>query len=561
MQWQQYEAKVAQRGSTRLNFQPDATPGPTPAGVGMETPLFTAVGAPQGGRPYAGLPRSPLSATFSMAAVTSTTPLNGFNRAEKRATGRQSPDSEGIPAVKPAQSSPPPSAAGTALPFFTPMTQLRPDDDPALQQASTAFLQQVEQLHRKYALQVEHLKTEVQSLGAQRDSLADDVRAATAAAQDLVEKRASTQRDLAQASGELSRARDQLRTLEAAAERERSRLEVQRSQMLASMDAEAASMRERLAAEQRAARAAIEEGEISLHRQTAALADRAQRIDESANGLADRDAELQECELDFEAQVREITRSLKEREVKLREAEDMAAQHLGREKALLEKEEAINSREQALKTSQKELEAKTAELRASEASISEERRRLEAAAQAQAAKEAAAALEQNAREQELSARENELQVATRRFEELCAQQVEAEEDAHAKLIAEAEAVQMAADEAAARAQHASAEEASARERLNELRLQIQEVESARTDAVAAKEKAEAGVAEARRKHEAVLQSTTAAEEALARRAKDLEAMGERLRVRQSELDEEAEQLGQLAEDLAGREAVSHMADI
>ena len=547
---------MAQRSSTRINFQPDATPAATPAGVGMETPLFTAVGAPRNGQAYAGLPRSPLSASFSMAAVTSTTSLNGVTRPEKVGARRQSPDSEGIPAVKAARTSPPLTAPGTALPFFIPMTQIRADEDPALQQASSAFLQQVEQLHRKYAMQVEHLKAEVQSLSEQRDSLADDVREATVAAQDLVKKRASTQRDLSQASAELSRARDQLRDLETAGERERSRLEAQRNQMLASIDAESSAMRERLAAEQRAARAAIDDGEASLEYQTSALADRAQRIDESAKRLADRDAELQERELQFEGQIRDITRSLKEREVKLRQAEDMAAQHLGREKALLEKEEAVSTREVAVKQAQKELEEKSAEFQAKDAAIAEERRRLEQMAASQSAREAATAAEHDSREKKLALREQELESATQRFEELCAEQVDAEEEAHSKLLAEAQALQVASDEARARAEHAAAEESAARVRLSELRQQIQEVESGRLHAVAAKEKAEADAIDARRRNQAVLESNAAAEEALARRAKDLETLSEKLRVRQSELDEEADQLGQLAEDLAGREAVS-----
>ena len=393
-------------------------------------------------------------------------------------------------------------------------------------------------------------------MSEQRDSLADDVRVATVAAQDLVEKRASTQRDLSQASAELSRARDQLRDLETAGERERSRLEAQRNQMLASIDAESSAMRERLAAEQRAARAAIDDGEASLEYQTSALADRAQRIDESAKRLADRDAELQERELQFEGQIRDITRSLKEREVKLRQAEDMAAQHLGREKALLEKEEAVSTREAAVKQAQKEVEEKSADLQAKDAAIAEERRRLEQMAASQSAREAATAAEHDSREKKLVLREQELDSATQRFEELCAEQVDAEEEAHAKLLAEAQALQVASDEARARAEHAAAEESAARARLSELRQQIQEVESGRLHAVAAKEKAEADAVDARRRNQAVLESNAAAEEALARRAKDLETLSEKLRVRQSELDEEADQLGQLAEDLAGREAVS-----
>ena len=326
--------------------------------------------------------------------------------------------------------------------------------------------------------------------------------------------------------------------------------------MLASIDAESSAMRERLAAEQRAARAAIDDGEASLEYQTSALADRAQRIDESAKRLADRDAELQERELQFEGQIRDITRSLKEREVKLRQAEDMAAQHLGREKALLEKEEAVSTREVAVKQAQKELEEKSAEFQAKDAAIAEERRRLEQMAASQSAREAATAAEHDSREKKLVLREQELDSATQRFEELCAEQVDAEEEAHSKLLAEAQALQVASDEARARAEHAAAEESAARVRLSELRQQIQEVESGRLHAVAAKEKAEADAIDARRRNQAVLESNAAAEEALARRAKDLETLSEKLRVRQSDLDEEADQLGQLAEDLAGREAVS-----
>lgn len=48
-------------------------------------------------------------------------------------------------------------------------------------------------------------------------------------------------------------------------------------------------------------------------------------------------------------QVKEITRSLKEREAKTQAAEAVAAAHLAREKALLEREGALDGREAAVK--------------------------------------------------------------------------------------------------------------------------------------------------------------------------------------------------------------------
>jgi hypothetical protein len=182
--------------------------------------------------------------------------------------------------------------------------------DSMLQQASNLFLQQVEDMRRKYTAEVERLKAEVEGLAVQRDTLSSEAAAAGASAKALKVQIAAGQRELEALTADLQRAQSRLASLESAQRAEQERYQKERAAAVAAAERELAVQQARLAAERDAAAAAAKEGEQALERQAAALEARAARMEEQGRALVDRDAELAQREREFEAQVSSVALSL-----------------------------------------------------------------------------------------------------------------------------------------------------------------------------------------------------------------------------------------------------------
>lgn len=174
--------------------------------------------------------------------------------------------------------------------------------DALLAQASHAFLSQVEEMRRQHTAEVEALQAEVAQLSGRRDALAAEAASAGASAKALGAKVEAARRQLDEVTRDLGRAQARLASLEEARRAEQQRFEYERAAGAAALERESAAARQALAAERAAAEAAAREAATAAERQSAALEARAARIEKQARGLVDRDAALQQRELEFEGQ-------------------------------------------------------------------------------------------------------------------------------------------------------------------------------------------------------------------------------------------------------------------
>lgn len=426
--------------------------------------------------------------------------------------------------------------------------------DSMLQQASNLFLQQVEDMRRKYTAEVERLKAEVEGLAGQRDSLTSEVHSTGASAKALKVQVTASQRELEAVTADLQRAQSRLQSLEAAQRAEQDRYQKDRAAAAATAEREAAAQRQRLAAEREAAAAAVRKGEEALARQAAALEARAARMEEQGRSLVDRDAGLAGKEREFEGQVRaelvpvavclrlcgigrgsaccavastwrlsvqltptsllanprhfntsanmqcflhvhahpccllqvkDITRSLKEREAQVTEAERVAASHLQREKRLIQLESSVLEREQALERQLAEAAAGRAELESQQARQRQEAARLEEAGRSltRNREEAAARLEE--REAALAAREQDLAAAMQRFGEERLRQAAADEQQRQQTLAELQRLDAGISEAMGQLRQAEEEAEAMRRRVGEVQREAGEAEAARDTALQA----------------------------------------------------------------------------
>ena len=295
VQWHQYERKVAQRTAEQQSALSKSSSlgdtmrrrfAPSPDAA-LATPHPTADGVPPVAL-HMGLLAGQLFGS-SGAAAAQQTPLPSTVGSLKENLGpsfNQSALAAG-------------SAAGSKRSSMTGMAE----PDSQLQEASSAFLQQVEEMRRKYTAEVEALKADVTDLSLRRDALAAEAQSAGASAKALQAQVAAAQQELEEVTRDLGRAQARLASLEEARRAEQQRYEAERAATTQELAAEAAAQRERLAAERTAAEAAARQAEAAAQRHAGALEQRAARIEEQARGLVERDAELQQKELEFEGQV------------------------------------------------------------------------------------------------------------------------------------------------------------------------------------------------------------------------------------------------------------------
>ena len=184
-------------------------------------------------------------------------------------------------------------------------------------------------------------------------------------------------------------------------------------------------------------------------------------------------------------QVREITRSLKEREARAREAEDVAADHLAREKRLLQNEAAVRDREAAADAAAEAAEARQRELEGAVAAQRQEMARLEAGAAALEEREAAVSAALEGREAALAAREHELAAGVAQFEDERAAAAAADEQDRQRAQGELRRLGAAVEEAVDQMRAAEAEATEQRDRLLAVQRDTAEAEAARDAALLA----------------------------------------------------------------------------
>lgn len=184
-------------------------------------------------------------------------------------------------------------------------------------------------------------------------------------------------------------------------------------------------------------------------------------------------------------QVREITRSLKEREARAREAEEVAAAHLQREKRLIQAESDLLQREQAVERERGEAATSRSKLEAAWAGQRQEAARLAEAGRALEAQQAEAAEALGGREAALAAREEELAAAMQEFEREREAQAEADEEQRQRTLAELRRLDEGIGEAMGQLRQAEEEAAEMRRRVQEVQREGAEAEAARDKALLA----------------------------------------------------------------------------
>lgn len=184
-------------------------------------------------------------------------------------------------------------------------------------------------------------------------------------------------------------------------------------------------------------------------------------------------------------QVKEITRSLKEREAKARAAEEVAAAHLAREKRLIQHEAALLEREQAVERAAADAKAVRQDLEVARAAQAAETARLADAAAALEERQAQSAAAIAEREAALAAREDELTGAVQQFE--AERQVAAEEDAAQReaTLAELRQLEAGVHEAVSKLRAAEEEADAMREQLAQVQAETSDAEAARDTALMA----------------------------------------------------------------------------
>lgn len=527
LQWQQYERKVAGRSSEQHSVLPGAAGRLDGMRRRLDTPAASAAGGGPLATPQAGVRGAPavlalsshLASTMNLAA-TDDTPRSGSSLKENLGAdlNRNPLVGERHPAAPLSSFA---AAAAAALSGGGDMGAAAGDS--MLQQASSLFLQQVEDMRRKYTAQVEQLREEVEGLAAQRDTLASEAASAGASAKALKVQIAAGQRELDALTADLQRAQSRLASLESAQRAEQDRYQKERAAAAAAAEREAAAQQARLAGERDAAAAAAKESEQALARQAAALEARAARMEEQGRALVDRDAELAQREREFEAQVlcclplpcgqpagllfftgparpsrphgppcyclgwqvKDITQSLKGREARVREAEDVAAAHLQRERRLIEMEGELLKREQVLEHAAVEAAAAKKELEAQRAGAAREAARVRDAGVAAAEQQAAAAAQLEAREVALQEREEELAAAVHSFESERDQAAEADAEQRRHMLDELRQLEAGVEAAMGQLREAEEEAAAVRRRVLEAQGEAAEAETARDRALLA----------------------------------------------------------------------------
>jgi chromosome segregation ATPase len=184
-------------------------------------------------------------------------------------------------------------------------------------------------------------------------------------------------------------------------------------------------------------------------------------------------------------QVKDITRSLKEREARVTEAEGVAASHLQREKRLIQLESSVLEREQALERQLADAAAGRAELESQQARQRQEAVRLEDAVRSLSRDREEAAARLGEREAALAAREQDLAAAMQRFGEERQRQAAADEQQRQQTVAELQRLDAGISEAMGQLRQAEEEADAMRRRVGEVQREAGEAEAARDKALQA----------------------------------------------------------------------------